>query len=406
LAYQKTVSARETKMEAITEFPYATDFNPPQIPQTYGTIPPGAITPVAPVPTPVPTPPPTPAPQPDKKPSGDQGENGPAGQVAPMSHPWPYTPVTPTTFETKHLGLEITSHPTLSENHELVDFHATLATVSFVRWEPMNPSKEVLQPQFLRRSSSIYTELTVGKPCFVGTLAGGELEAASRKTWLIYVTATVDTIPPPNLNPVAPDSSMTVEVFSLPATDAHSIARKASSDKDVYKALEQALEAKTAVLEEYCVQSLRAGRKAENADYLEIPYPTDYEPPQIPQHFDPAQCPHGDFPHTSITPITYEIKNCGFHVEAECHRLNSNEIAELTITPSRIQFQEWQTQPYPESKQPIFNAQRITTMVDAEPGKPNFLGTMGPIPANALDASKPSDFSKQRVWFAFVTLQE
>jgi len=202
---------QKSKLEEIDEYPYPTEFAPPQIPQSIGIGQPAPAT--ANVTLTPPTPPLTPpAPgspdAPPAPPSGAKGDPGPSGAPAAappppagasppgsVFSPWPYTPATPHSFQFKKTGWTAEIEMTLSEDGETVDLNLTPEFTRLCGLESQSPGGEVVQPIF--ETSKIATQILtkMGQPTLAGTFSppadagapGGNLEKVTR---LLFLTVT------------------------------------------------------------------------------------------------------------------------------------------------------------------------------------------------------------------------
>jgi general secretion pathway protein D len=96
-----TRSGQRAKIEIIREFPYPTDFDPPQIPQTFGTG--GAI----------------------------NGGGGTGAGTTTVSGSFPVTPTTPTTFEVRNTGVSMEVDPVIGEDGYTIDLNLAPEVVEF-----------------------------------------------------------------------------------------------------------------------------------------------------------------------------------------------------------------------------------------------------------------------------------
>lgn len=207
LTMLKTRSGRRSKVEALDEFPYATEFDPPQIPQSMGIgMPapalPAVVTP-ADLPAPAPTPPPPMLPaEPVKPAAGPQGDpsvpgaQGGAGACETAKlQPWPHTVTTPTSFSIRNTGTTLELELYLTEDGKSADINLAPDISRLAGLIPMSPSGEVLQPVFETTKQSSQVLARIGNPTFVGTLSqpvatgamGGNTESRTR---LLFITVT------------------------------------------------------------------------------------------------------------------------------------------------------------------------------------------------------------------------
>lgn len=218
LTLLKVRGGQRSKVEEINEYPYATEYDPPQIPQSIGI---GAplmvsnstnttnVTP-PPAPTPAPTPPaPAPAPpRPAPVPPGPQGAPGDPGAAAPpavitpgavpanhVTAPWPYTPTTASAFTFKNTGWTFEVELTFGEDGHMVDLNIAPEHIKLIGLMPQNPSGEIVQPVFETNKLTGQILAYVNRPTLAGTIsppvATGPAGANTvNRTWLLFLTVT------------------------------------------------------------------------------------------------------------------------------------------------------------------------------------------------------------------------
>ena len=208
LALLRVRGGQRSKLEEIAEYPYPTEFYPPQIPQVIGLGLPvdgGSHTTIT-NPAPVPAPPAPPAPTPPTPAPGAKGDPGapgaPAAVVAPGSMPagmvfgpWPYTTTTPTSFAMRNTGWTAEIEVTLGEDGETVDINMAPELVKLCGLASQSPSGEMMQPTFETSKISAQIITTLGQPTLAGTFSppvgtgveGGNTENVTR---LLFLTVT------------------------------------------------------------------------------------------------------------------------------------------------------------------------------------------------------------------------
>ncbi len=93
----------------------------------------------------------------------------------------------------------------------------------------------------------------------------------------------------------------------------------------------------------------RSGQRATVDIIREFPYPTEYDPPEIPQDFNGGnnfggggfgqpQAP-ASFPVTPAHPTAFEVRNVGTHLEVEPVVGQDNFTVELNLAPELVQFE-------------------------------------------------------------------
>jgi hypothetical protein len=207
----------------------------------------------------------------------------------------------------------------------------------------------------------------------------------------------------------ATSGQLLIECISVPLPEAHKLCLAAHSDAELYAGLQTAVTAGSAEVADFITLPLKSGHRTSGVAATEEPFPTDFDPPQLPQIFEGDTPPdRKDFSHTDICPTSFEIKNTGLAVEAEVSVSEAG--LQLTTSLERITYRGEQVWPAPktpslaapEYHQPLFEHQTINTVMSNSWHRPTFLGTMNPAPADVL-GGVVADPTKARVWFAFGT---
>ncbi|HEX2747295.1 MAG TPA: hypothetical protein VHM91_04780, partial [Verrucomicrobiales bacterium] len=173
LCLLKVRGGQRSKLEEIDEYPYPTEFDPPQIPQTFGMginvdpapihvtspAPPPAPKPAPPNPapnsSPVPAPAPTPTPMPPQGAKGEAGSAGPAGAPAILAPgavparvfpPWPYTSTTPSSFAFRNTGWSHEIEMTFGDDGSTVDLNIAPEVVRLTGLDVINQAGDIVQP--------------------------------------------------------------------------------------------------------------------------------------------------------------------------------------------------------------------------------------------------------------------
>ncbi len=195
---------QRSDLEEIDEYPYPTEFDPPQIPQTIGIGQPAPSTTTVSVTTP-PAPPAPPLPPTTPGAKGEVGPPGtptlsgprPAGSspAGSVFAPWPYTTATPQSFEWRNTGWTMEIELTIADDGRTVDLNMAPQFVRLCGLESQSPSGEIVQPVF--ETSKIATQITTtfGQPTLAGTfcppvdagVAGGNKENVIR---FLFITVT------------------------------------------------------------------------------------------------------------------------------------------------------------------------------------------------------------------------
>lgn len=159
----RTRSGQRSRVQAIDEYPYATEFDPGQVPQTMS--------------LPVP--------------AGSPPAGG--GTVTP---PWPHTTTSPTAFTFRNLGDTIEAELTFSDDRKYADINLAPESVRLLALLPTTPAQEVFQPVFETRKVSAQVLARAGEPCLVSSFSrpynsGAPGECKEDRLWVLFVTVTI-----------------------------------------------------------------------------------------------------------------------------------------------------------------------------------------------------------------------
>ena len=220
LSLLKVRGGQRSKLEEIDEYPYPTEFDPPQIPQTFGMgmnvestpihvtspapppapMPPAKPVPGVPGPNPVPVPAPVPMPPPGAK--GEAGAAGPAGSPAVQApgsvptrlfSPWPYTSTTPSSFAFRNTGWTHEIEMTFGEDGSTMDLNIAPEMVKLTGLNVINQAGDIVQPGFETSKMSCQILTRTGKPTLAGTMSRAVNSGAPNgnnidRTWFLFLT--------------------------------------------------------------------------------------------------------------------------------------------------------------------------------------------------------------------------
>jgi hypothetical protein len=88
------------------------------------------------------------------------------------------------------------------------------------------------------------------------------------------------------------------------------------------------------------VVKLRDGEKAEAQSVEEFRYPTEFDPPRLPQNVPLDAAILKDWPVTGITPTAFETRNLGTSVEVEASTADGQRI-NIRCIPQHVRFLRW-----------------------------------------------------------------
>ena len=183
-------SGQRSKIESIVEYPYPTEADPPSGQAGSAGPPPKAdpiLPPMPPSPSPVnPSmiPPPPPA---------APGEM----QTYPFIHyaaPWPVTPATPQSFESKNTGVTLEVEVNVGDDRRFADVNIAPEDIRVLSVIPWSHTGDVVQPCFGTRKVASQVLAKLGEPTLAGTFSrtsgtGVPGTAAEPSTSLLFFTA-------------------------------------------------------------------------------------------------------------------------------------------------------------------------------------------------------------------------
>lgn len=445
-------SGQRSKVEQINEFPYPTDFDPPQVPQTLtlvdkegvaalagikNLVPPAKPSPAPPATPPVPPPPgPNPPPLPPR--AGGPLQNSESEANAGVGI---MTTVTPTTFAVRNIGDTWEVDPVINEDGT-VDVTVAPESVRFLGYQTY---QSIGQPHFQTRkvntalSGISHKPILVGtcsRACQTGVASGNQEEMVS----LEFITPMITHLPAPEKRPsggapakdgVENDQEkrkianlpyrFQFELFSLPKLEAHALILERLEDHVTHARLQAMLKAKTAKLE--TVLSLRAqsAQRAKVQQIVEYPYGTDFDPPQIAQNLTiaeqttldllifkggapailtPENTPKSNAGFgliTGLSPTTYTSRDVGESLELDPVVSNDGTMIDITLAPESVHLVGMIKGG--EARLPIFETQKLNTAVTARVNVPVLVGTM----SRPWKTGAPGGNEEDRVCLAFIT---
>lgn len=198
---------------------------------------------------------------------------------------------------------------------------------------------------------------------------------------------------------IAAQVSLQEETFSLPLADASVLLRKFPSDAERYKELVRRAECKQAKLERLMVVRTISGQQAKGESVYELSYPTEFAPTRAAG----TNAAAGRVPaEGAVIPGDFQTRNLGNTLNFTPLIGPDSRTVNITLIPESSTFagykgagdQKW-------TRQPVFEAQRLTTSVIVKDGEPFLLGTLTPPASNGI-APAPKE---PRVWLDFITVQ-
>lgn len=407
-----TKSGQRAKVESIDEYPYPTDFDPPQVPQSLHLGPTGTVPAPPAVP---PTPPPVPA-------------KATAEGAPPVQHNAGLglmTNLTGTTFTTRNTGDTLELDPVIGDDNVSVD--VTIAPTFVALRSLTSLGQNLDQPNF--QSQQLNTSMTCddGHARFLGTqskpvLSGMSGGNADDLVWLSFITPQI--IPIPTAAAETPhlhnQCQLRWEAFSLTLAAAAELLPATKEDATLHSQLCKMVAANGARLESCVSISTKSGQRAKVEQNDEFTYGTDFDPPQVPQTLTISSEPllakllnegglaplrlgtlgagnlgMGIITKTSTT--SYTTRNLGFTLEVDPVIGVDGTTVDFTTAPECVRFIHDLN--YADCHQPIFETQKLNASVASTVGFPVLLGTF----SRPYKTGAPNGNQENRIWLAFIT---
>lgn len=187
------------------------------------------------------------------------------------------------------------------------------------------------------------------------------------------------------------------EVFSLPFGEAVKLRRELKESGRIYAELIKRVKEKTAVLEEFAVLKGRVNQKSEMNSSEEYIYPTEYDPPELPNIISriPDDPEVAKLLSTPSNPTSYETQDLGVTMELEgMSKEGPDTISfEFKFTLATLVGGDVWGREKAEAVMPRFEKQGMEKEVILKAGEPVLAGTMSPTKSD----------EGRRVWFLFAT---
>lgn len=143
-----------------------------------------------------------------------------------------------------------------------------------------------------------------------------------------------------------------------------------------------ARDGEASILESVMVTA-RSGQRAKVESISEHIYPTEYDPPEIPNEL--TQAKDGDTPVTGVTPTAFETRNLGLTLEVDPVLGADDTTIDLNLAPEIVQLEghtTWANDDHHKESQvklPTFYTMKTTTQVTLLDGQYAFLSTLRPL---------------------------
>lgn len=207
-----------------------------------------------------------------------------------------------------------------------------------------------------------------------------------------------------------------LEVFSLPPLAARKALMAHPKETELYTWLdaETTKQDGTVKLERHSITIVRGGQKSKTEGIDTIPYPTEFDPAQIPQHLSlpvaatSTVTPAGDatfspWPRTGITPQSIDYRNAGNTFEVELTFGEDGKTVDLNLAPEttrRVAVVKWGL--LEEISQPVLETQKCSAQVSNLVGQPILVSTFSP----PVNTGVPGGNKVDRTWLLFVTVKK
>jgi len=191
------------------------------------------------------------------------------------------------------------------------------------------------------------------------------------------------------------------EVFSVPFEEAAKLKRGLKSSGKIYLELVKRTEAGKADLEEFLLLTGKIGEKSTAQSIEEMIFPTEYEPPEIPNtvNFFPKAHEVASVLVTPSTPTSFDTKKMGAGLEIAWEHKETPATIKVKLKFDRVELLDFSTwgQGKATTNMPELSKQGFDKTVFLKLGKPELVGTMSP------PRDRAAKNQKRRIWFAFAT---
>ncbi len=207
-----------------------------------------------------------------------------------------------------------------------------------------------------------------------------------------------------------------LEVFSMPPL----VARKAlithPKESDLYTWIETELAkpGSAVKLERHSITIVRGGQKTKTEGINEIPHPTEFDPPAVPQNVSlpvaatPTTTPtnnatYAPWPRTEPKPDSIEFRHAGDTYELELTFGDDGKTVDLNVAPETTRRVGIAKSGLLEDVyQPIYETQKCSAQVSSLVGQPILVSTFSP----PVNTGVPGGNKVDRTWLLFVTVKQ
>ncbi len=225
-------------------------------------------------------------------------------------------------------------------------------------------------------------------PCLLVSLASPVISPAEEKNKPAPGPARKTAVPPAKKAP-RPEVSIQVEYIALEHAEVSELLSKhaGSADasalrKDVQRAVE---EEEGEILETFWVRAL-SGQRAKVESIHETIYPTEYDPPEIPDELTLHKADPGSFQGTPANPAAFETRNVGSTLEIDPVLGADGETIDLNLVPEIVEHVEDTYLDRPDTeidensdiRMPLFYTMKVTTALTMKDGTYALIGVLRP----------------------------
>ncbi len=211
--------------------------------------------------------------------------------------------------------------------------------------------------------------------------------------------------PPPRIGELI----VRYDVISLPALAARKALLQHPVEQELYEWLDADVDKKdSGVAVEYLeVMRIRSGQRSKVESIDEHAYPTEFDPPTIPQNFGGGGSSlfgnggGSSFPSNPTTPTAYTFRNLGFTGEMELTLGEDRRTVDINLAIEISRLAALVPQGLRQDvTQPVFETQKLTQQMLTIVDRPTLASTMSP----ATSTDTPGGNKPDRVWLMFVTV--
>ena len=152
----------------------------------------------------------------------------------------------------------------------------------------------------------------------------------------------------------------------------------------------------------------RSGQRAKAESIHEFIYPTEFDPPEIPNEVELKG--KAKAPITAVSPTAYETRNVGTTIEVDPVIGSDGTTIDLNLAPERVELEGYSIWPHEDidplfkQRMPTFYTMKITTQVTVTDGNYAFLGTTRPLEGSVEGIKDPIVLSFVRADVGIVPL--